>query len=422
MAENQIIRGGIEGVLSDALEVELPSFGQATTLLRFTPRVSTAPSAADAVIRIQKQSGGAPTDFIQATIVNGALLGVQAAGSISLSAGDTWFLHVVTASGAEWLEVTVIADVANVTGIIDSTFPGVLVDPFEVEIPSVPGVTTIQRIVARVATAPSGGSCVVKIQDGSGAAPPNSITSTISSGSTIGTAGVGSIAVGPSTRLYVRATPTNGAEWLQVELELAPATGAAALDLTTLACVKDEANISGTTLDALIATLISAVSAEMTRYMQRQIAPVSYTSERFDGEGENWFEVKHPPIRALTAINLEGDLGVYSEAVTLAGTKRDDVAGVVWIGADGFQDLDLVTLLGAHIGEVTYDGGFPVVPLDIAQKACLQVIHELNQTDRRGGRLGLQQKVLDSGGTSTYVVGKWAPGVRETLDAYRTEL
>ena len=152
-------------------------------------------------------------------------------------------------------------------------------------------------------------------------------------------------------------------------------------DLTDLATVKSWLGLTTTGSDALVSSLITAVSAFIANYVGRQVLTASYV-ETYRGNGQCELLLRNFPITAVASVAFAG------QTIT---TPADPVAltsGIL------FDDRTL-TLVGGRfpIGlpvVVTYTAGYATAPADVAQ-ATVELVGE---AFRRRERIGLSSKTL----------------------------
>lgn len=174
-------------------------------------------------------------------------------------------------------------------------------------------------------------------------------------------------------------------------------------DLTTLANVKGYlpglANTNA--MDAVLARLITAASAWIRDYLNRDILEASYT-EVLDGSGGPRLFVGQYPVTAVSALAVDG------QAVS--------PSGVVFKGAM------LTRTDGGRFGRglsnvvVTYTAGYAAVPSSI-EKDCITLVC---WRYRERERLGLVSKSLQTGGeVESYQTKDVPDDVKTSLNNWR---
>lgn len=133
----------------------------------------------------------------------------------------------------------------------------------------------------------------------------------------------------------------------------------AAGDLTTLANAKQWLGVTGTTDDALLTRLITAVSAWVVGYLNRSVVSAIYT-ETHNGNGGDRLLLPNTPITAVTSLSIDGLTILPQTGVGTSGFTFDD-SGIYLNGYIFSQAKANVV--------VTYTAGYATVPLDIEQAA-----------------------------------------------------
>lgn len=272
-----------------------------------------------------------------------------------------------------------------------------------------------------LATAPSGGSCVIEIRTASGGGG-SALTATFADGSRYATV-TGSIDVSALSSLYLRPTSANGAAGLSGTIELdggdyltdlarVRSLGGRVLGVAPLAV--SGAVLTAEALDALIMDLIASQSARIKGYCRRDLTQRTYTAEKYDHSGRSEvLQLRQWPLVTLSAITLNG-----SALVVGTDTAFDDVEkarGHVLYTPNG-GDPACWPQGRRHIS-VTYTAGASPAPLDL-QDACVhQVLWVLSRL--AAGRVGLRSTANDAGGTAQYMVDDWSPDARSLLEPYR---
>ena len=152
-------------------------------------------------------------------------------------------------------------------------------------------------------------------------------------------------------------------------------------DLTDLDTVKAWLGVSGAGSDAMISSLISAVSAFVPNYLGRQLLTASY-AETYRGDGQRSMVLRNFPITAVASVAFAG------QTITAAADPVALTSGIL------FDDRAL-TLVGCRfpIGlpvVVSYTAGYAATPADIGQAA----VELVGEAFRRRDRIGLSSKTL----------------------------
>jgi hypothetical protein len=187
-------------------------------------------------------------------------------------------------------------------------------------------------------------------------------------------------------------------------------------DLTTLAAVYDWLTQgSNPTSDALLATLITATSADFLREIDRvDFMQADYTEVR-EGDGGDALTMRHWPIQGVTTL-------------TVAGTAVVESAGPGAVGFYVEDDLDperrnMLYLVGSTYTDakpviVEYTAGYSAAPADVAQAVTEWVASRYK--DRAGTGVSSQR---DAGGEHVaYDKDEAMPAsVARVADRYRRE-
>jgi hypothetical protein len=128
-------------------------------------------------------------------------------------------------------------------------------------------------------------------------------------------------------------------------------------DLTTLAAVKDWLGLAVSGDDMKLARLISAVSAFIQSWINRQLVSASYTETR-DGTGTRRLALANYPVTAVASVTLDG--------VTLPSYQY------VWTSTASSSRAGF-----SAAARITWSSptppGYSTVPMDI-QQACIDLV------------------------------------------------
>lgn len=195
-----------------------------------------------------------------------------------------------------------------------------------------------------------------------------------------------------------------------IELDAGIAAPGAGGDLTTLAQVKAYGAISGTEADVLLATLISAASERIKRYLRRDLVPATYTDQELDGPGTLALRLPQYPVTAISAVTLEGS--------ALAGTdySLEASSGLLYYTPGGGDPAPWPR--GRRNVTVTYDAGFAALPADLMLAATITVVWDYKRTGAGGSRLGDRASVVGDD-TAQFLVDPWAPDALAILRGFR---
>jgi uncharacterized phiE125 gp8 family phage protein len=188
----------------------------------------------------------------------------------------------------------------------------------------------------------------------------------------------------------------------------------AAGDLTTLANAKSWLTIPDTNNDVLLVRLISAASAFLINWLNRDIMQATYTAEKYNGNGKTAMHLRNWPIQSVSSLLVNG--------VVVQASPDGLSNGYVF-------DEKFIYLLGANVNSfppgtfgkgimnisVTYVAGYATVPLDIEQ-ACIELV-SLKFKER--GRIGIQSQQVPGQASMTYSPRDLGKDTKEMLQNYR---
>ncbi len=198
-------------------------------------------------------------------------------------------------------------------------------------------------------------------------------------------------------------------------------TPAATADLTTLANVKAWLNISGSSEDTFLQTLITAASAAIEAYLGHTVSQETI-SEFLPGTGERNLVLTRAPISSITYIKLDGTILESTDYEIL-----DAKAGIllhkygVWT-FDGYGlglNYNIPQPLSARNNyEVRYVAGFATVPKDL-EMAVISHIRTLYAARNRD--TSIQSEAVSGVYSVTYgkTVEGFASDVLSVLNNYK---
>jgi hypothetical protein len=177
-------------------------------------------------------------------------------------------------------------------------------------------------------------------------------------------------------------------------------------DLTDLDTVKAWLGVTSTSTDALVAGLISAVSAFIPAYLGRQVLSAAYT-ETYRGNGQSELILRNFPITAVASVAFAG------QTITAAGDPVALTPGILF-------DDRLLKLIGYRFPlslpvVVIYTAGYAATPPDIAQAA----IELAGEAFRRRERIGLASKSLGGQEVVGFSLKDMNDTVRALLSPYQ---
>lgn len=185
-------------------------------------------------------------------------------------------------------------------------------------------------------------------------------------------------------------------------------------DLTTLAQVKQYLGETGTSTDALLASLVSACSKYVTTYLSRNLFQTTYAETR-DGRGGYVIRTMQFPIVSVASVYVNGIQIPLAPNSTSFGFLYGDTSIYLngYCFSTGFRNV----LLNYTAGIATQPGSPPIptnVPADIAQAVVEMVAVKYKRRkniDVRGETLAQQ--------TLTYAPSDITPAVQRVLDQYK---
>mgnify|MGYP000844096789 CR=1 FL=1 len=196
-------------------------------------------------------------------------------------------------------------------------------------------------------------------------------------------------------------------------------------DLTTVARVKTFLDISGSSLDTILGTLLNGASEAMQSYMDRRIPQAAYTGEKLSGSGfTSALCLRHYPVASSPALvlTLNGstvDSSLYDLDLDTGMIHRVSSAAAAWLtdAEDGVPSWPR----GKRIYSAAYTAGYATVPEDLQNAAIRQTALEFKRSKPGGDRIGLAGTTLDVA-QGQYLTGPWAEGVQAVMDRYRRVL
>jgi hypothetical protein len=196
------------------------------------------------------------------------------------------------------------------------------------------------------------------------------------------------------------------------------------MNATTIARVKALLDISGTTYDTVLTTMVEAVSRRIENYIDRPLEQVARTEEYSIKPRQSVLFLRAYPTTAIASIKLALDWDYASEAAI----ESDDYHVDEDTGMVHFTFFPILNYRGDNLAaapnviQVIYTGGFATSTAnlitsypDIAYAADLQVVAMWR---RRDSPQGQSQGI--GGGSITYEGAlRLVPDVIEALTPYR---
>jgi hypothetical protein len=180
------------------------------------------------------------------------------------------------------------------------------------------------------------------------------------------------------------------------------------IDLTTLANLEAWLGLaSGNEDEPLLGRLITATSAFIETWCDRQFAQQTYTETR-DGTGALRIAFAQSPVSAVASVTIDGNAIPPGDAVSTPGFYFTPTM-LTLNGYEFCRGLGNVAL--------AYTAGFATTPTDVEQ-ACI----ELAATRyREMGRIGTASKSV-AGETTSFVIKDMPPSVATILAPWRRVL
>jgi len=234
---------------------------------------------------------------------------------------------------------------------------------------------------------------------------------TISSGQLFGDV-TGTVPVTTSLWQEIFASPGDPMN-LSGEYEMITASGITQF-FTTLAAVKQDANIDANDTDAPRDAVLNAMIAGVTRQMQdwmgRDILQGTATAEKIDGWNRDEIFTEHYPITGITTLT-ESD-GALVENTDFESLGPDLPFGRI-VRISGGDPAAWAK--GRRNIVTTYDHGYVTVPESLQVAAIALIVQKYHETVQSGrGWRGLASKGVDPNAATTYDKDIWA---RETIPA-----
>lgn len=180
-------------------------------------------------------------------------------------------------------------------------------------------------------------------------------------------------------------------------------------DLTTLANVRQYLNSTGVTAnatdDALLTRLVSAASAFVQRWLDRDFLLASYVETR-SGTGTTLLIPRQFPVVSVTQLSIDGvSIPARGSSVIASGYFFDDD----YIYLNGYEFSR-----GRANVVITYQAGYSVVPFDVEQGVIEIVALRYRERDR----IGLASKGLN-GEQTNFILKDIPASARMMFEQYK---
>ena len=177
-------------------------------------------------------------------------------------------------------------------------------------------------------------------------------------------------------------------------------------DLTTVSKFKSYAGITSSTWDAMLAELVTYVSADVEGACERTFASASYT-EYYDGKWQRSLSLKNYPIISITSINDDtGRTFASSSDITSTDYTFDADNGIV-------SFIYYRPSRGTKSLKVVYTAGYTTIPKDLE----LLVLRRIGSIFNRRKSDGSASESL--GNYSTSYITEWTAEEKAILARYR---
>lgn len=187
----------------------------------------------------------------------------------------------------------------------------------------------------------------------------------------------------------------------------------ATIALVTTAAVKTFLDITSTSEDSLLDTLVNSMSKAIATFCGRKFVSETFT-EYYDGSGLPDLILKNYPIISVTSLNIDGSRVFDSVTdVTVADNVIiDNNAGIItlWRNYSHFPK-------GLRNVKVVYVAGYATIPVDVqhAAKLAVQYTYKRHYTDQK---IGISSESVGDK-TTTFDQGDLPRPVKLLLDPYR---
>lgn len=200
--------------------------------------------------------------------------------------------------------------------------------------------------------------------------------------------------------------------------------------ITTTSDYKTYAGISGSSLDSVIALMVSAAQSIAESFCDRLFDSATYT-EKYDGKGSARFVLRNIPVASITSVTVTGGDGTTDYTLASTEFKFDGASGIVeltpsyngrfaisaqeWGLSDGFDSLMTwgeSPTISDQFKNITavYVGGYSSMPSDLVW-ANWRIIDAMMAKRRRDGSVmseSLGAYSVQYGNTSAYLTPNMA--------------
>ena len=192
--------------------------------------------------------------------------------------------------------------------------------------------------------------------------------------------------------------------------------------LTSLANLKTYLNISGTTNNTFMETLVDRATALMEEYTRRNLKARDYSYDSdsdeydkdnavMDGNDRDVLILPQRPVNSLTTLRVNEQAIDESTGVYVCGWMIDKARGMVRLRCYLFtKGMDNI--------ELAYNAGYSTVPDDLEQACIEQAAWMYKQSPVGQGLLGVSSRSLQDGSIN-YTTRDILPQVKLVLQDYK---
>ena len=181
---------------------------------------------------------------------------------------------------------------------------------------------------------------------------------------------------------------------------------AGASDLTTVAFVKQWANITGVNDDALFQSLVTAISSYVPNVLNRQVLTAEYVDVR-KGNGKDRMQLRQQPIQTISLIEWQGT------QITTQVDLMSNAAGVATDGRVIFLRGGMVFPAGMPV-RITYTAGWDIPPAEISM-AVAEIVAEAYS---RRSHIGQNSTSIGGQTTASYDTKAMHAAIADKLSNY----
>ena len=202
----------------------------------------------------------------------------------------------------------------------------------------------------------------------------------------------------------------------------ASAPGISAVALVTLAAARSYLGKAATDTadDAIIETVIDAVSAKFDRYCGRALAKATDASLYLDGSGEAVILLPRYPVVSIASVVEDGTALTVGDdeddAILYANEGMIKKVGAIW--RPGSQNVLLTSFVAGYVVQgVTPGTGETALPADLKLAALTQVAADFQAFKKRDW--GEVSRTFPDGSVTRSETGALLKEVQRVLDGYR---